>query len=613
MAGGGASKTPTATRGTIRSNATPAPGYLLQKPKEDLLAQAKSSTVNTPSDALKRLHTWKLTTEETPSLADLSYALLYTLSTQSNPSALLTDGIKAVALLLDNPNHINLPSHTSPNLTTPLAQSNTTESLEKVQTRVERIETTLSGVEQTMIELLSVFKAKNDNPLTHISPTPPNEATYTYAMAAKTNTPPPLHAAAVSRSHSLRKQILITKSDTNGNDPLQGLDEQQLTTKANVAFDLIPEDDRDPKPQNLKFLCVKRLRNGDVLMDLNTETAATWIRRSTNTTKFFAQFGAMTKIKDRNHNVLVELAPLTLDVDQPHQIAIAIGNNIPHDEIHQARWIKHKEKRKPNQYRGHLILSTKTAEGANILIDEGVLIGGRRLHARKLRKEPMRCHRCQAIGKHYARDCKLSRNVCGTCAGDHWTSACNIKNEHHFQCNNCRHEGKEYNGHAAWDIEKCPTMKNEQEKCNRKYPDNLYRFFITEDERTWAMINPDEPPYRLTPRQSNEDAETTPTDPPQDDTMDTGHRWLLSSSPQPTSNTNEQIEDNQNCPVNNRYSPSQPAHTSHHASSTSTSNAHNPPNRLPITRTPRPPSRPLIQTTLSFSTRPDFTSIPDHE
>lgn len=581
------------------------------RPKEDLLKAATSSTVNNPKDAVKRLRTWKLITAETPTLADLSYALLYTLSTQPNPSAVLTDGIKAVALLLDHPENLQLPA-TTQNEDTVIEtrhEANTENNpTENVTTRVERIEATLTGVEQTMIELLAAFKDRQNTlqapaaPLPPL-PLPPQHNAYTYAMAAKSRTPPPQHAAVISRSHSLRKQILITKSDTESNDPLRDLDEQQIIIKANVAFELIPEND-EPKPRNFKFLCAKRLRNGDVLLDLNTEESAKWIRSSHNTAKFLQQFGAMTKIKDRSHNIIVEFAPLTLDVDQPHQIAIAIGNDIPHDEIHQARWIKHKEKRKPNQHRGHLILSTKTAEGANLLIDEGVLIGGRRLRARKLRKESMRCHRCQAIGKHYARDCKLPRNVCGTCAGDHWTSTCNIQDDQQFQCNNCRHDGREYKGHAAWDIERCPAMRYEQEKSNRKHPDNLYRFFVTADENTWEMVDPDEPPYRLTPRQPEADNDPKKTTSPQTVDEANDHHWLLSSPSQPHPEDINPTNRNNNQRANDRYSPSQPIPTP---------TIQHTPTHPPPTRTSRPPTRSLIQTTLSFTPRPDSTPIHDDE
>ena len=77
---------------------------------------------------------------------------------------------------------------------------------------------------------------------------------------------------------------------------------------------------------------------------------------------------------------------------------------------------------------------------------EVMVIVGKRVWVRQMRKEPRRCLKCQSLTvKHLAEDCN-QKVACGTCGRDHHMVECSETEREAFWCVSCN-----VLGHASWD------------------------------------------------------------------------------------------------------------------------------------------------------------------
>ena len=88
-----------------------------------------------------------------------------------------------------------------------------------------------------------------------------------------------------------------------------------------------------------------------------------------------------------------------------------------------ARWIKPPGRRTNDQQVAHIIATIKDPQTANVILRDGFTIDQMRLYAKKNKREPLRCAKCQHYG-HFARECKSYKDTCANCAGEHRTSEC---------------------------------------------------------------------------------------------------------------------------------------------------------------------------------------------
>jgi PBP1b-binding outer membrane lipoprotein LpoB len=97
----------------------------------------------------------------------------------------------------------------------------------------------------------------------------------TYAVAVHQHTHPDC-TALIAKGHTADRQILIQKDCDATDNALESLTEKDLVTKANTMLDLMGWEGLN-KPQNTKFLGVKKLCGGSILYQMNSADVAMWL------------------------------------------------------------------------------------------------------------------------------------------------------------------------------------------------------------------------------------------------------------------------------------------------------------------------------------------------
>ena len=97
-------------------------------------------------------------------------------------------------------------------------------------------------------------------------------------------------------------------------------------------------------------------------------------------------------------------------------------NSLTAFRIHKARWIKPIERRRIGQMHTYAILTIISAENANLLIRDGLIICGTRVRPTKQKAEPIQCMKCRNWG-HFVGECPASKDTCSTCGGKHRTTS----------------------------------------------------------------------------------------------------------------------------------------------------------------------------------------------
>lgn len=317
----------------------------------------------------------------------------------------------------------------------------------------------------------------------------------TYASAIQQQQIPPTHESVIARGEQSAKQIMIRKNPDTTDNVLGSLTEKELVTKANTTLDLMGAEACD-MPPGTAFVGARKLRNGDILYQLNTNDAKTWLTQTDTQKAFIANYGGTSNIQSKLYYVIAEFVPTTFIEDSTFtHLKIEEHSNICVDTIASSKYIKPAHLRNKNQKVAHVIFGFNDRNAANAAIQTGLFIEGKHTNVRKKLIEPRRCLKCQKFG-HFVPDCKANVDTCARCNSGHRTSACDITDTSHFCCTNCT--GSNAKGHGAAD-RNCPAFKTEQEKLHNRIPDNKYKFFPTSAPRTWKLLN--EPDFPTEPQQ----------------------------------------------------------------------------------------------------------------
>jgi hypothetical protein len=305
-----------------------------------------------------------------------------------------------------------------------------------------------------------------------------------YASAAKQQVPP-AHAAIIAKGEQTAKQILIQKDPKATDNALSDLTEKELVVKANTTLELMDTEALE-MPPGAAFVGAKKLRNGNVLYQLNTNDAGNWIKSEDVQKAFMASYGGTASMQNKLHYVVAEFVPVTFIADSSFMHAkIEEESSISANSIIYSKYIKPAHLRSNNQKVAHVTFGFSSRQSANEAIQAGLFIEGKHVDVRKKLTEPKRCLKCQKFG-HFVLECKMDEDTCARCNGKHRTSTCKETNTAEFTCSNCI--GTNAKGHGAAD-RRCPAFKTELEKLHNRIPDNQYKYFPTNAPRTWSLLN----------------------------------------------------------------------------------------------------------------------------
>jgi hypothetical protein len=302
---------------------------------------------------------------------------------------------------------------------------------------------------------------------------------------------------------------------------------QEGGTLANMGHLLIVEKaneglERLSPPERLRgsFKTATHLRNGKgVLLEANGAEVLAWIRTEGRRDAFATYLEREATIRDRTYPVTINFVPITY---RPHLDAdlreIEEINGFKKGEIASAKWYKPEHRRAEGQRYAHCLFHFSTPETANLVLRNGISICHKRVFARKKKKEPIRCLKCQCFG-HIAYSCSSPIDICGTCTGNHRSESCQAYMT--LRCANCGDQG---NGHASWSRD-CPTFRRKCQELDDRTPENNMPYFPT--ARVWTHVT--EPSERAPPP-------PPPPHPPATHPSHATHTHLLSNSRSHNSN-----------------------------------------------------------------------------
>lgn len=302
------------------------------------------------------------------------------------------------------------------------------ESMETCSKTLKSLEPNLSKIQERIDELcLQLTSSQNptqnqNDPANSNSNSNPNNPTPnqqqqpyqpTYSSITAANLPPAIDKA-VARAALRACQIIL--------DPLPGGNVfTPETTHADVVK-LIKEaltaikDDSSPQG-NIRS--VTTFRNGGLLVELDNETLATWIRKPINSKALASKLGPTVSFRSSAFPIIIEYLPICTQIENDSFLrATEKENELPENSLINIRWIKPVNRRTQVQRKAFAILQAIDTPTANNIIKKGLCIQNERFTIRKDKKEPMRCAKCQSFG-HIARNCKAPTDTCGTCGDQH--------------------------------------------------------------------------------------------------------------------------------------------------------------------------------------------------
>jgi hypothetical protein len=383
----------------------------------------------------------------------------------------LTAGMKEAAALVDKATAVaELAARTSQRVT---------EAAEVALISIQNASTTVTTSATQLSETTTTYSDAVKRAAAHTQPTP-------VAITAI----PALDVRVRAREGVKQRQILVDAADA-GAQILGELDNAGLAKKANEALHTIDADTTHT------IISARRLNNGGVLYEFDSEGATTWINEVQHRIQFTAALAPGARIKTRLFPLVLQFIPLHFGPDRNNELRNIEGTNrLPHGAIDKAKWLKPMYRRSPNQTCGHALITFNSPDIANKVLTNSLIICQKRVYAEKCKKEPTCCLKCQGWG-HLSYACPQSYDTCGTCGDRHKTSACTNRNK--TRCASCN-----IDIHTSWD-RVCPSFLRRCEEMDGRLPENLMPYFPTAEPWTHVSQPPRiAPPTLMLP---------TPTDP----------------------------------------------------------------------------------------------------
>jgi hypothetical protein len=306
-------------------------------------------------------------------------------------------------------------------------------------------------------------------PQPHSDPAPPMPTRRSYA---ETLINPPSHAdPKLAAKEGIRaRQIMLEGIDPKSK--ISQMDGPQLKTEFNKIL-----AENGLKGKGIRSAIIQR--NKGILIEMDNDHALEWIKKQENRLPFCIEVGPDVVFKPRAHTIIAFNAPLTIDLEnEAHRKEILEANHIEPDTLAAIRWVKPAQRRTPEQKSAHLFASFTDAKAANRIIASGLTICNKKVRTEKVKREPIRCLKCQGWN-HHAYECIATTDRCGSCAEEHRTDQCPYPQK--TRCISC-----ESDDHTSWN-RRCPTYLRKVGECDSRNPENLLQFFPTSEPWTWTI------------------------------------------------------------------------------------------------------------------------------
>ena len=191
-----------------------------------------------------------------------------------------------------------------------------------------------------------------------------------------------LNVRVHAREGVKQRQVLVNAAEL-GTQILGDLDNPGLAKKANEALCTIDTE------ATHTVVSARRLNNGGVLFELNSEEAAAWINEAQHQIQFTAVLAPNVRIKTRVFPLVIQFIPLHFGPDRDNELRNIKGTNrLPHGAIDRAKWLKLVNQRLPSQMCGHALITFKRPEVAHMVLTNGLIVCQKQVYAEKCKKEP---------------------------------------------------------------------------------------------------------------------------------------------------------------------------------------------------------------------------------
>lgn len=406
-----------------------------------------------------------------------------------------------------------------------------TEKEESIKTAADRIEEAADALYEsvetyqkalhTLTPSLDATQEKIDMLSTQMTkiPSQPPATMPSYSAAVTANLDPTIDRALGRAAIRARQILLDPKPDSSlfsANTPTS-----EIAKKLNDALDKA----RDESTPQGRIKAVSILKNGGLIVELESESLATWLNNPPGKTALESHLDIDVSFRYRSFPIVLEYLSIQLQIENEDFLRqIEHDNQLSPASLASIRWIKPAAKRSPQQTKAFALLHVSDIHTANDILRDGLCIANERVNVRKDKKEPLRCAKCQKFN-HIAKNCTSAVDICGTCGNDHRTSSCNSYRT--TRCVNCRSQQ-----HTSWS-RSCPEFAKRCQDMDDKYPENRMPYFPTEN--AWTQITrPPKPPKSVpSPRSVGRHAQGTKSVQLHQSTINFQQRHHHSASPQP--------------------------------------------------------------------------------
>jgi len=117
---------------------------------------------------------------------------------------------------------------------------------------------------------------------------------------------------------------------------------------------------------------------------------------------FAVNFRGMSMLKDRTVAIIIEFISVSYNLDALAEIQkVECDSRLDAGALVSTKCIQLLQRRVDEQQMAHLITRLKMPEDANWTIKNGLIMAGKGVWARRMRREPRRCLKCQVIGANH--------------------------------------------------------------------------------------------------------------------------------------------------------------------------------------------------------------------